>query len=139
MAEVATSLYFDILGIRHTANIMTHVDGFNLSTYAAPDFVALINGTRRIVEVKSNQLHHNARYFRMLTPQHWLSYKKNKSLALWCATDIEKNQVHFYGFNDVEMDFTESQMTYVKTCVDNFQLNKTIECRHFGEANNDGW
>lgn len=89
MAEVATSLYFDLLGIRHEANIMTHVVKFNIDTYSDPDFSIKMGGEKRIVEVKSNQLHHNARFFRMLTPSHWLSYKKNNSLVLWCATDIE--------------------------------------------------
>lgn len=68
MSEVATSLYFDKLNMRHVANVMTHCEGFNLSTFADPDFIVTINGERRIVEVKSNQLHHNARFFRMLTP-----------------------------------------------------------------------
>jgi hypothetical protein len=69
---------------------MTHCEGFNINTYAEPDFVVKIGGERRIVEVKSNQLFHNARFFRMLTPLHYLGYKKTNSLVLWCATDIEK-------------------------------------------------
>lgn len=141
MAEIATMIYLDGLGIRHEANIMTHVDAFDESTYALPDFTIWFGGRRRILEVKSNQLHHNARFFRMLTPAHWLSYQLANSLVIWCATDIEQCRVEFFGFNDVKRDFTIDQMTYVKTCVDNFQLKKEIPCRHFAEPflEGEGW
>lgn len=38
MAEIATSLYLDQLGIRHSANIMSHAASFDETTYALPDF-----------------------------------------------------------------------------------------------------
>lgn len=90
MAEYATMVYLDMKNIRHTCSLMTHLDGFNKKTYADPDFVIRFNGQDRFLEVKSNQLHHNRRFYRMLTPTHWLIYSKNKSMVLWCATDIAK-------------------------------------------------
>ena len=68
MAEIATSVYFDQKNIRHVANILSHTEAFNIGTYAEADFIINWNGSKRIVEVKSNQLHHNTRFFRMLTP-----------------------------------------------------------------------
>lgn len=89
MAEYATSLYLDKLGIRHTATIMSHAKGFNQDTYALPDFEIWQEGKRVFLEVKSTQLAMTAKYFRMLTPAHALSYQKKNSLVVFCATDIE--------------------------------------------------
>lgn len=61
-------------------------------------------------------------------------------MVVWTATDIKNRKVQIFGWNSVCEDMTVQNMKYVKTLVDNFQLNADIPVRSINSTRQeDGW
>ena len=60
-------------------------------------------------------------------------------MIVWTATEIETKKVYIFGWNSSVDDLTSDKITYVKTCVDNFQLKKEVPLKKLGDAHLIDW
>lgn len=141
LSEIAAGQYLEDAGIPIiSSTVEDQLFRFDSKTDKNPDFIIEFpvgSGCRRILEVKSNQSVWNDKFFRMIIPKHWWSYGQSKSLVLWTSVDIETASVFIHGFNCACTDMQVGKIKFVRTCVPNFQLLRSVPLRQLTENNDD--